>query len=98
MVAYLMDELAGRPDVTYGGTLLDNTLILVMSEVGGGNHQQENPGIYVAGGAGNAIRSGTAIDANNTGMSNLYLDISKVFGLNWGRYGNSSGGVAGFLR
>lgn len=98
MVAYLMDELAGRPDVTYGGTLLDNTLILVMSEVGGGNHQQENPGIYVAGGAGNAIRSGTGIDANNTGMSNLYLDISKAFGLSWGRYGNSSGGITGFLR
>lgn len=98
MVAYLMDELASRPDVTYGGTLLDNTLILVMSEVGGGNHQQENPGIYVAGGAGNAIRVGNAIDANNTGISNLYLDISKAFGLNWGRYGNSSGGVSGFLR
>lgn len=98
MVAYLMDELAARPDVTYGGTLLDNTLILVMSEVGGGNHQQENPGIYVAGGAGNAIRSGTGINAGNTGMSNLYLDISKAFGLNWGGYGNSSGGVTGFLR
>ncbi|WP_039914928.1 DUF1552 domain-containing protein [Cellvibrio mixtus] len=98
MVAYLMDELAGRPDLTYGGTLLDNTLILVMSEVGGGNHQQENPGIYVAGGAGNAVRVGNAIDANNAGMSNLYLDISKAFGLNWGRYGNSSGGIAGFLR
>ncbi len=98
MVSYLMDELAARPDVAYGGTLLDNTLILVMSEVGGGNHQQENPGIYVAGGAGNAIRSGTAIDANNAGMSNLYLDIAKAFGLNWTRYGNSSGGVSGFLR
>jgi hypothetical protein len=98
MVAYLMDELATRPDLAYGGTLLDNTLILVMSEVGGGNHQQENPGIYVAGGAGNAIRTGNAIDANGTGMSNLYLDIAKAFGLNWTRYGNSSGGIAGFLR
>lgn len=98
LVSYLMDELAARPDAAYGGTLLDNTLILVMSEVGGGNHQQENPGIYVAGGAGNSIRIGNAIDANNAGMSNLYLDIAKAFGLNWARYGNSSGGVAGFLR
>ena len=98
MVAYLMSELAVRPDLAYGGTLLDNTLILVMSEMGAGNHQQDNPGIYVAGGAGNSIRSGTAIDTNKTGMSNLYLDISKAFGLNWGRYGNSSGGVTGFLR
>lgn len=98
MVAYLMDELAARPDVAYGGTLLDNTLILVMSEVGGGNHQQENPGIYVAGGAGGAIQNGKAIDAMNNGMSNLYLDIAKAFGLNWGRYGNSYGGISGFLR
>jgi hypothetical protein len=97
MVAHLMDQLAARPDSAYGGTLLDNTLILMVSEVGGGNHQQENPGIYVAGGAGGAINGGTAIDAGNAGMSNLYLDIAQAFGLNWGKYGNSFGGVNGFL-
>ena len=97
MVAYLMDQLASRPDTAYGGTLLDNTLILVMSEVGGGNHQQENPGIYLAGGAGNAINKGIAIDANNAGMSNLYLDIANAFGLGWNNYGNSFGGVNGLL-
>lgn len=98
MVAYLMDELAVRPDLAYGGTLLDNTLILVMSEMGAGDHQQENPGIYVAGGAGGAIQGGKAIDTANTGMSNLYLSIAKAFGLNWNRYGNSNGLVNGFLR
>lgn len=98
VVSYLMDELAARPDVAYGGSLLDNTLILVMSEMGGGNHQQDNPGIYVAGGAGAALRSGTAIDAGNAGMSNLYFSIAKAFGLNWTRYGNSYGLVNGFLR
>ena len=97
MVAYLMDQLAARADTAYGGTLLDNTLILVMSEVGGGNHQQDNAGIYVAGGAGGAINSGVAIDPGVTGMSNLYLDIAKAFGLPWNRYGNSAGGVGGFL-
>jgi hypothetical protein len=73
-------------------------LILVLSEVGGGNHQTDNPGIYVAGGAGGALRSGTAIDTGGGGMSNLYLDIAKAFGLNWNQYGNSSGGINGFLR
>lgn len=97
MVAYLMDELAARPDAAYGGTLLDNTVILMMSEVGGGNHQQDNPGIYIAGGAGGAFTTGKAIDAGGTGMSNLYLDIAKSFGLSWASYGNSSGGVSGFL-
>jgi hypothetical protein len=68
-----------------------------MSEVGGGNHQQDNAGIYVAGGAGGAINSGVAIDPGVTGMSNLYLDIAKAFGLPWNSYGNSAGGVGGFL-
>jgi hypothetical protein len=43
IVAYLMDELAARPDGVNGGSLLDHTLILVVSEVGGGNHQQKTP-------------------------------------------------------
>ncbi|KDC53902.1 DUF1552 domain-containing protein [Pseudoalteromonas sp. S3431] len=97
MVSYLMDQLAARPDTAYGGTLLDNTLILVMSEVGGGNHQQENPGVYLAGGAGNAINRGIAINANNAGMSNVYLNIANAFGLGWNRYGNSFGGINGLL-
>ena len=69
----------------------------MVSEVGGGNHQQEYPGVYVAGGAGGAINGGIAIDAANAGMSNLYLDIAKAFGLNWSKYGNSFGGLNGFL-
>lgn len=97
MVAYLMDELSNRDDTAYGGKLIDNTLILVMSEVGGGNHQQENPGIYLAGGAGGGINGGNAIDANGAGMSNLYLDISRAFNTGWGSYGNSFGGVNGVL-
>ncbi len=98
MIAYLMDELAARPDAAYGGTLLDNTLIMAISEMGGGNHQFENAGIVVAGGAGGAISTGMAIDPGLTGLSNLYLDIAKAFGLNWTRYGNSYGSVPGFLR
>ncbi|AWB64944.1 hypothetical protein C2869_00140 [Saccharobesus litoralis] len=97
MVAYLMEQLAARPDTAYGGTLLDNTMILVMSEVGGGNHQQDNPGIYLAGGAGGAINTGIGIDAGNAGTSNLYLSIAKAFGLGWNSYGNSFGDVNGLL-
>ncbi|WP_111980102.1 DUF1552 domain-containing protein [Algibacillus agarilyticus] len=97
MVAYLMDQLAARPDTAYGGTLLDNTVILVMSEVGGGNHQQENPGIYIAGGCGGAMNTGIAIDAGGAGTSNLFRDIGNSFGLGWNNYGNSFGGVNGLL-
>lgn len=97
MVAYFIDQLSMRDDLAYGGKLIDNTLILMASEVGGGNHQQENPGVYVIGGAGGAINGGTAIDCGGAGMSNLYWDISKAFGLNWQNYGNSFAGINGFL-
>jgi len=96
MVAYLLDQLNERDDPKFGGKLIDNTMVLVMSEVGGGNHQQDNPGVYVVGGAGGAINSGVGLDAQGAGMSNLYLDIAQSFGLNWDRYGNSFGGVGGF--
>ncbi|MBL4827969.1 MAG: hypothetical protein JKY66_09710, partial [Spongiibacteraceae bacterium] len=97
MVAYFLEQLSQRDDLAFGGKLIDNTLVLLMSEVGGGNHQLENPGVYVIGGAGGAINGGTAIDCAGAGMSNLFLDISGAFGFNWGSYGNSFGGINGFL-
>lgn len=97
MVKYLLDELAVRKDPVFGGNLIDHTVVLVMSEVGGGNHQQDNPGVYLAGGAGGRLNTGMAIDAGGAGMSNLYLDIANAFGLGWSRYGNSFGSVNGVL-
>lgn len=97
MVAHLLEQLSARDDLAYGGKLIDNTMVLVMSEVGGGNHQQENPGVYAIGGAGGAMNGGIGIDCGGAGMSNVYLDISKAFGLNWANYGNSFGSINGFL-
>ncbi|TAA47509.1 DUF1552 domain-containing protein [Corallincola spongiicola] len=97
MVKYLCDELAARQDPTGGGTLLDTTMILMMSEMGGGNHQQENPGVYVVGGGNGAINQGVVVDAGNRGSSNLFLDLAKGMGLGWSNYGNSNGGIPGFL-
>ena len=36
---------------------MDHTVILVMSEMGGGNHQQENSGTYVLAGNNTGVQT-----------------------------------------
>ncbi|WP_086931530.1 DUF1552 domain-containing protein [Agarilytica rhodophyticola] len=96
-VNYLVEQLSARADNTYGGTLMDNTAILVMSEMGGGNHQQENPGVFVVAGTNTGINIGQGIDAGNKTVASLFWDISNAFGRGWPNYGKSNGGIPGFL-
>jgi len=97
LVNYLVDQLSARQDTAYGGTLMDNTVILVMSEMGGGNHQQENPGAFVVAGNNTGVNIGTGVDAGNKTVASLFWDISNSFGLGWVNYGKSDGGIPGFL-
>lgn len=97
MVNYLVEQLSGRVDSVYGGTLMDNTVILVMSEMGGGNHQQENPGTFVVAGGKTGINIGQGIDAGNKTIASLFWDISNAFGRGWANYGKSNGGIPRFL-
>jgi len=92
----LVNELSQRADSKWGGTLMDNTVILVMSEMGGGNHQQENTGTFVVAGNNTGVQTGLGIDAGGRTSANLMLDIANTFGLNQAQYGNSDGGIPGF--
>ncbi|SMF58157.1 DUF1552 domain-containing protein [Pseudobacteriovorax antillogorgiicola] len=99
MIAYLVDELTRRIDPVFGGALIDHTLILVMSEVGGGNHQMENPGVLTISGQHSPVARRRAIDCRGAGMSSLFLDIARAFGLSWDNYGNSFGtGIPGYIQ
>jgi hypothetical protein len=92
----LVNELSQRADSKWGGTLMDNTVILVMSEMGGGNHQQENTGTFVVAGNNTGVQTGLGIDAGGRTSANLMLEIANTLGLNQTRYGNSNGGIPGF--
>lgn len=97
MVNYLTNQLNSRQDLAYGGTLMDNTVILVMSEMGGGNHQQEDVGAFVVAGSRTGINTGMGLDAGNKTIASLFWDISNAFNLGWNNYGKSDGGIPGFL-
>ncbi len=97
IVNNLVNELSQRDDPKWGGKLMDNTVILVMSEMGGGNHQQENTGTFVVAGNNTGVQTGMGIDAGGRTSANLMLQIANTFGLDISRYGNSDGGIPGFL-
>jgi len=97
VVNHLVDQLSQRDDSRWGGKIMDNTVILVMSEMGGGNHQQENSGTFVVAGANTGVNRGVGIDAGGKTSASLFWDISNAFGRNWANYGNSDGGIPGFL-
>lgn len=97
MIKRLVDELSARDDAAYGGKIMDHTVILVMSEMGGGNHQTDNTGTFVVAGSDTGVNTGTGIDANGKTVANLFFDISNAFGRGWASYGKSDGGIPGFL-
>jgi hypothetical protein len=92
----LVDELSQRDDPKWGGKLIDHTVVLVMSEMGGGNHQQDNTGTFVVAGNNTGVQTGRGIDAGGRTSANLMLQVANTFALNQNRYGNSDGGIPGF--
>lgn len=96
IVNNLVNELSQRDDPKWGGKLMDHTVIMVMSEMGGGNHQQENSGTFVVAGNNSGVRTGMGLDAGGRTSANLMLQVANTFGLNQTSYGNSDGGIPGF--
>jgi hypothetical protein len=97
IVNNLVNELSQRDDPKWGGKLMDNTVIMVMSEMGGGNHQQENTGTFIVAGNNTGVQTGQGIDAAGRTSANLMLEVANTFGLNQTSYGNSNGGIPGFV-
>lgn len=84
MFAYLLSELDrfAEPD---GTTLLDNTLVLCVSEFGnGGSHQPTRLPVILAGGLGGAFSVGRHQASGGT-TAGLFTTIQNLFGVegNW---------------
>ncbi|MBL8951630.1 MAG: DUF1552 domain-containing protein [Myxococcaceae bacterium] len=77
-LAYLVKKLKETPDGN--GTLLDNTLLMLGSELGQGNtHSHDNVPLILAGhGAG--FRMGRYLKYNRTSWNDMLLGIYKGFG------------------
>jgi hypothetical protein len=95
--AYLLDQLAARPEGN--GTMLDNSLVLLCTEISDGNtHLHDDMPFVLAGGGAGRIRTGRFVDVGYQRHANLLLAIGNAMGDSMTAFGDSSSGpLAGLL-
>jgi hypothetical protein len=103
---YLIEKLEATPDD--GGSLLDNTLVLLCSELGDSNrHDHDNMPFVLAGGAGGKLETGRSLQFNgkNNGQnephSKLLVSIANAMDVDidsYGYTGHGKGGLSGLLK
>ena len=83
------------------GTLLDNSIVLIGSNIRDGNsHDASNVPLVMAGGGGGQIRGNRALSFNSDDdrlMCNLYLSIAQAIGIQAESFGNSTRPLPGLL-
>lgn len=95
---YLIERLAATPDE--GGSLLDNTVVMLCSELGDSNlHDHQRVPFLLAGGAGGALRTGRFLDyrASNNGENEahakLLVSIAQMMGVDIDTFGYAAHGT-----
>jgi hypothetical protein len=89
--AYLLSQLAARPEGN--GTMLDNSLVLLCTEICDGNtHLHDDMPFVLAGGGGGSVRSGRLLDVGYRRHGDLYVAIANAMGDGIGSFGDSSSG------
>jgi hypothetical protein len=85
--AYLLDALGQRPEAT--GTMLDHSLVLACSEVSDGNvHSHDDMPFILAGGGGNAIRTGRLLSFGYQRHGALLVAIARALGSDLRTFGD----------
>lgn len=96
---YFIEQLQNRPDGD--GTLLDNTLVVVFSELGDSNlHDHNNMPFILAGGAGGRLSTGRYLDYGGDAHTKLLVSIANALDVNidtFGYSGHGSGNLSGLL-
>jgi hypothetical protein len=77
--AYLLAQLAARPEGS--GTMLDNSIVLLCSEISDGNtHSHDDMPFILGGGAGGALQTGRLFDTAGRRHSDLLGSIAHAMG------------------
>jgi hypothetical protein len=77
--AYLLGQLAARPEGS--GTMLDNTIVLLCSEISDGNtHSHDDMPFILGGGGGGTLRTGRVFDFGGRRHSDLLGTIARAMG------------------
>lgn len=94
---YLIDRLQSTPDE--GGTLLDNTVVLLCSELGDSNlHDHRRVPFVLAGRAGGQLQTGRALDfrgsngGDNETHTKLLVSIAQMMGVSIDSFGYTGHG------
>lgn len=98
-VAYLLGELQSRPDPIKPGNMLDNSMVVVLSEISEGpTHIKHPTPFFIAGGASGAINTGRIIDCNNASHANMLVSIANAMGHPMTSFGDDgTGPLSGLL-
>jgi Protein of unknown function (DUF1552) len=93
--AQRVNELATKLDAikeATGGTVLDNTVIHMMSGMHGGNHDGQDLPIAIIGGGGGVLKQNQYINGGGKNLADLHLTIiNKVFGGTLAKFGTPMG-------
>lgn len=102
-LAYLVDRMKQIPDGD--GTLLDNTIMFVGTDINDGNlHDHQDMPFLLAGGAGGALQTGRSLDyrgtagGENEAHTKLLVSIANMMGVDidtFGYDGKGPGGLPG---
>ncbi len=77
----LLQKLKNTPDGA--GTMLDNSVVLAISNMSDGRYHMGNPFIgFVAGKGGGKIQTGRTISAGNVALNDLFVSLANVMGVN----------------
>jgi hypothetical protein len=92
--AYFLDKLKGIREGD--GTLLDNAMVMFVSDLRDGNrHSPRNLPIVLAGKGGGHIKTGqNLIFDKDTPLANLYLSMLHSLGIDHHNFGDSTGTLA----
>lgn len=89
--AYLLAQLAARPEGE--GTMLDESIVLLCSEIADGNtHLHDDMPFVLAGGGGGTIRTGRFVDVGYRRHGDLFVALANAMGDGLTSFGDASSG------
>ena len=75
------------PDID-GSSILDNTAMLVLTDMGdGGAHDHTNLSQVLIGRCGGALHTGQALHYNAAPLGNMYVSLLRAFGVDTTTFG-----------
>jgi hypothetical protein len=91
----LVDRFRNTPEGT--GTMLDNSLIVWVSDYANGDHASRDVPYTVAGRGGGTVRSGRLLNRPGQPHARLLISLAEAMGVRLDKFGAGQGGLPGLL-